>query len=136
LWHLLGRVEILLFVSHNRQKDGAETMEIRPQKCLPTINLNRVPAKYRCRKEDALRRLFSTPSSPEARAAIAARFKGVRKKAKLSQAQLGDLIGLCRQSVNKIESCHVWPHYTTWDRFCDFEAKHNQPQIVLPAHWS
>jgi DNA-binding XRE family transcriptional regulator len=136
LWHLSSWVAILSFVPHNRQKDGAETMESRSQKCSPTINLNRVPPKYRSRKEDAIRRLFSVKASPEAKAEIAARFKGLRKRTSLSQARLGEIIGICRQAVNEIENSHVWPHYTTLDKFSDFEEKHNQPQIDLPVHWS
>jgi len=114
-------------------------MEFWPQECSPTINLNRVTAKARSRKGDALRRLFSTPSSLEAKADIAARFKALRKKAILSQSDLGDLIGICRQSVSEIENCCVWPHYTTLDRFSDLEVNHEQARLVrlprLPKHW-
>jgi hypothetical protein len=35
----------------------------------------------------------------------------------MTQARLGDIIGICRQSVNEIENRHVYPHYTTIGRF-------------------
>lgn len=119
---------------------GAELETMEPWlKESPTINLNRVTAKGRSRRQDALRRLFSTPSSPEAKADIAARFKALRRKAMLSQADLGNLIGICRQSVSKIENCRVWPHYTTSDRFSDLEVSHEQARRVrlprFPKHW-
>jgi DNA-binding XRE family transcriptional regulator len=114
-------------------------MEFGPQECSPTINLNRVTAKGRSRKQDALRRLFSTPSSPEAKAEIAARFKALRREAILSQSDLGDLIGICRQSVSEIENCRVWSHYTTLNRFSDLEASHEQARLArlprFPKHW-
>jgi DNA-binding XRE family transcriptional regulator len=111
-------------------------MEFWKQMCSPTINLNSVTAKARSRKQDALRRLFSTPPSPEARADIAARFKALRRKAILSQSNLGDLIGICRQSVSEIENSHVWPHYTTLDRFSDLEVNHEQARLPrFPKHW-
>ena len=94
--------------------------------------LRRVPAKPRSRKEDALRRLFSVPPSPQAKAAIAERFRALRKKAFMSQSDLGDALGICRQSVNAIENCHVWPHFTTMERFFDLEAKHNQTRNDSP----
>ena len=115
-------------------------MEFWPQECSPTINLNRVTAKGRSRKQDALRRLFSTPCSPEAKADIAARFKTLRKKAILSQSHLGrPHWNLPRQSVCEIENCRVWPHYTTLDRFSDLEVNHEQARLVrlprFPKHW-
>jgi DNA-binding XRE family transcriptional regulator len=73
---------------------------------------------------------------PDDKFAVSERFKSLRRKAGLTQSDLGRLIGLCRQSVNEIENRRVMPHYTTWNLFCDFEAKHNQPQIELPVHWS
>ncbi len=110
-------------------------MEIRPQVFSTTRNLNRVPTIPRSRKKDALRRLFSTPSSPQAKASIARRFKALRKKALLTQSDLGDLIGLCRQSVNKIENRRVWPHYTTWDKFREVESNRNLHRVCFPVNW-
>ena len=101
-------------------------MGTRASTFLRTINPHRAPAKARSRKKDALRRLFSTPSSPEAKAAIAKRFRTLREKALLSQSDLGEALGICRQSVNAIENCRVWPHFTTMDRFSDLEAKNDQ----------
>jgi DNA-binding XRE family transcriptional regulator len=115
-----------------------ETMESKPEdRWSTTTNLNRVPfAKRRCRKEDALRRLFSDRPSPEAKAAIAKRFKALRRKARMTQAQLGDIIEICRQAVNEIENRRVYPHYTTIDRFSVLEARHEQAaRITLPLHW-
>jgi DNA-binding XRE family transcriptional regulator len=97
--------------------------------------LNRVPVIASSRKQDALRRLFSERPSPQAKAAIAKRFKRLRKKVLLTQAQLGIFIGLSRQSVSRIESCRAFPHFTTLNRFSEFESRHNQPRICLPRHW-
>jgi DNA-binding XRE family transcriptional regulator len=73
---------------------------------------------------------------PDDKFAVSERFKSLRRKIHLTQSDLGRFIGLCRQGVNEIENGHVSPHHTTWDRFCEFEARHNRPQIVLPVHWS
>jgi hypothetical protein len=66
-------------------------MESRPEECCSTTtSLNKVCfAKPRCRKEDALRRFFSDRPSLEAKAAIAKRFKALRRKARMTQAQTG-----------------------------------------------
>ena len=72
---------------------------------------------------------------PWERPEIAQRFKVLRRKALLTQKQLGEIIRICRQSICEIESGQVVPHSTTWDRFCDLETKHNQPRIVIPTHW-
>jgi len=94
--------------------------------------LSRVPAIPRSRKQDALRRLFTERPSPEAKAAIAKRFQTLREKGLLTQSDLGDALGICRQSVNAIENRHVWPHFTTLERFSDLEAKHNQTRNDSP----
>lgn len=100
-------------------------MESRSEECSTTTNLNRVRfVKPRCRRQDALRRFFSPRPSTEAKAAIAKRFKALRRKARMTQATLGHIIDICRQSVNEIENRRVYPHYTTIDRFSDLEAKH------------
>ena len=116
-------------------------MQIRPQEYSPTKSRNRFIVKSRSRKEDAQRRLFSIPCSPEAKADIAMHFKDLRRKVGLTQLDLGRDIGLCRQSVSEIENCRVWPHYTTLDRFCDLEAKcidleaiSIQCQMSFPEH--
>lgn len=87
----------------------------------------------RCRLEDALRRLFSDRPSPEAKAAIAKRFKALRRKARMTQANLGDIIGICRQAVNEIENRRVYPHYTTIARFSDLEAKHERKRRITAS---
>jgi DNA-binding XRE family transcriptional regulator len=110
-------------------------MQFRPQEYSPKKSRNRFMVKTRSRKEDALRRLFSIPCSPEAKADIAMHFKDLRRKVGLTQLDLGRNIGLCRQSVSEIENCRVWPHYTTLDRFCDLEAKCFQSQVRFPEHW-
>jgi len=73
---------------------------------------------------------------PDDKFAVSERFKSLRRKAHLKQSDLARLIGICRQSISEIERACVMPHPSTWDRFCDFEAKHNQPRIDLPVHWS
>jgi DNA-binding XRE family transcriptional regulator len=67
------------------------------------------------------------------RFAIAKRFKALRRKSVMSQDQLGRVIGICRQAVNRIENGHVTPHYTTFDRFCKLEAKHEKARAVTRA---
>jgi len=72
---------------------------------------------------------------PDHKFVVARRFKSLRRKAHLSQSVLGWLIDICRQSVNEIENRRVMPHQSTWDRFCDLEGKHKQPQMRLPTVW-
>ena len=66
---------------------------------------------------------------------IARRFKALRRKARLSQALLAELLNLCRQAVNEIENGHTMPHAATWSRFCELENRHAQPLIRMPSHW-
>ena len=66
---------------------------------------------------------------------IAKRFRSLRRKARVSQSLLGELIGICRQSVNEIERRRVMPHQSTWDSFCDLENRHAQPLIRMPSNW-
>ena len=72
----------------------------------------------------------------EQRAAIAKRFKWLRRKVPFTQSELGKYIGLCRTSVNRIERRRVTPRLSTWSRFLAFEAKHQQPAVRMPTHWS
>jgi DNA-binding XRE family transcriptional regulator len=53
----------------------------------------------------------------------------------MTQRVLADLVGVCRQSISEIENARVMPNHSTWKNFCDLETAHNQPEIVLPAHW-
>jgi DNA-binding XRE family transcriptional regulator len=75
-------------------------------------------------------------SRPDQKIAIARRFKALRRKALLSQSFLACIIGVCRQTVNKIEGRRVMPHRRTWDNFCNLETKHTQARTVhLTVHW-
>jgi len=75
-------------------------------------------------------------AKPQNRSAIAERFFAVRRKERLSQSQLGEYIGLCRQSVNEVEKCRVTPHDSTWNRFCGYEREARQPGIAhLPKNY-
>ena len=66
---------------------------------------------------------------------IAKRFKALRRKARISQSLLGELIDICRQSISEIENAHTMPHATTWSRFCELENRHKQPPIRMPSNW-
>jgi len=103
-------------------------MELRLQDCL-----SRVPSLPGRRKDDAIRRLFSPSPSPDAKAAIAKRFMALRRKSRMTQEQLGEIIGICRQSVNEIENRRVYPHYTTIDRFAALESRHEQARRITPS---
>ncbi len=72
---------------------------------------------------------------PWEKSETAERFRALRRKAVLSQSLLGEIIGVCRQSVSEIENAHVMPHPSTWDNFCALETKHNQPPISSTVHW-
>ena len=74
-------------------------------------------------------------SRPWERSEIAERFKALRRKAILSQSHLGRIIRISRQTISEIENVHVMPHPSTWNRFCELEARHNQPRMDLPEHW-
>jgi DNA-binding XRE family transcriptional regulator len=65
----------------------------------------------------------------------AERFKALRRKSLMTQRQLGQIIGICRQSVSEIESARVMPHSATWERFVALETKHNRPPITFPDRW-
>src|SRR5215831_16279609 len=47
---------------------------------------------------------------PWTRQEIASRFRALRRKALFTQSRLADLIGICRQAVNKIENARAMPH--------------------------
>jgi len=72
---------------------------------------------------------------PDHKFVVARRFKALRLKASISQSLLGEIIGICRQSVNEIENRRVMPHSSTWRKFWEFESRHNQPPMRLPVHW-
>jgi len=73
---------------------------------------------------------------PWTRQEIASRFRALRRKALFTQSRLADLIGICRQAVNKIENARAMPHPTTWYRFCQLETKHNRPRARFPERWT
>lgn len=73
---------------------------------------------------------------PDRKLVVARRFKALRRKALLTQLRLADLIEICRQSISEIENARVTLRQSTWDAFCDLEAKHDQHQMPLPVHWS
>jgi DNA-binding XRE family transcriptional regulator len=72
---------------------------------------------------------------PKYQSLIARRFMRLRRTALLTQSRLGELIRLCRQSVNEIENRRVTPYRGTWARFRELERKHQQRAIVFPRHW-
>ena len=71
---------------------------------------------------------------------IAERFRALRQKARITQKRLGDIIGVCRQSVNEIENNRVMPHCSTVERFKELEARHEQERrsevSLLHPFWS
>jgi hypothetical protein len=48
---------------------------------------------------------------------------------------LGNLIGLRRQQVSKVERCRVRLHPRSWEQFRELELTHRQPNINLPTRW-
>jgi DNA-binding XRE family transcriptional regulator len=63
---------------------------------------------------------------PDEKAEIVNRFKNLRKNSSMTQLQLAEIIGICRQAVSEIERRHVVPHLSTWNRFADLEARHEE----------
>lgn len=51
----------------------------------------------------------------------------------MSQATLGEIIGIYRQSVNEIENRRVYPYYTTIDRFADLEERHKSGRRITAS---
>jgi len=85
------------------------------------------------RRDDALRRFLCPKPSSQSKAAIAKRFKVLRRKARITQATLGHVIGISRQAVNEIENRRVYPHYTTIDRFSDLEKRHENGRHIAAS---
>jgi len=69
---------------------------------------------------------------PKDRTVIAKRFETFRANCRIpmTQAQLGEVIGISRQTVSNIESAQVLPNYITWDKFCELEARHAEARAV------
>lgn len=59
-------------------------------------------------------------AKPQNRSAIAERFIALRRRVGLSQSCLGKMMGICRQSVSKIENEHVLARDSTWHQFCEY----------------
>jgi DNA-binding XRE family transcriptional regulator len=74
-------------------------------------------------------------SRPWEKAETAKRFKALRRKSFMTQRKLGEILGICRQSISEIENAHVMPGPRTWERFVGLELKHNQPQLSFTVHW-
>jgi hypothetical protein len=73
---------------------------------------------------------------PEQRSEIATRFRELRRVACMTQSQLGEIIGLSRQSVSEIENCRVTLHLSSWKRFRTREAKQQQwPSLRDLREW-
>jgi DNA-binding XRE family transcriptional regulator len=72
---------------------------------------------------------------PWEKSETAERFKALRRKARIKQSHLAEIIGICRQSISEIENARVMPHPSTWNHFCELEARHNQPKIDLSGNW-
>ncbi len=68
-------------------------------------------------------------AKPQDRSAIADRFISVRRRMRLSQARLASYMGVCRQTVSKVENRRVLIHTTTWYRFCDYELRAHEFRI-------
>lgn len=64
------------------------------------------------------------------KAAIAKRFRALRTIGRMTQGQLASVLGLSRQAVNEIENRHVMLHYSTWDKFCTLEARHERARAL------
>jgi len=59
-------------------------------------------------------------AKPQNRSAIAERFIAERRRWGFSQFRMGEMIGICRQSVSKIENEHVLARDSTWYQFCEY----------------
>ena len=67
---------------------------------------------------------------PDDKAEIARRFRKLRRRSLLAQRDLAELIGICRPAVSDIERRQVMPHLSTWNRFADLEAHHEEARRV------
>ena len=69
-------------------------------------------------------------TKPERLDESAARFKAYRRKTHISQRELSEQIGVCRQTVSEIECGVVVPHESTWSRFSQLEGWLERPPIL------
>ena len=67
-----------------------------------------------------LRTKMAKEAKPQNKSAIAERFIAWRRRLGFSQSRLGKMIGICRQSVSKIENEHVLARDSTWHQFCEY----------------
>ena len=67
---------------------------------------------------------------PDDRGEIGGRFRKLRCLSHLTQRQLAELVGICRQSVSEIERHHVMLRRSTWNRFVDLETRHEEARRV------
>jgi DNA-binding XRE family transcriptional regulator len=72
---------------------------------------------------------------PWEKAEIAERYKRLRREARLMQRELGDLIGVDRKTVNRIENLRSMPDPRTWKRFAELEATKDEPQLGTSMDW-
>jgi DNA-binding XRE family transcriptional regulator len=77
-------------------------------------------------------------AKPPNRLAVAERFIALRRTVGLSQSDLGELVGVCRQTVSEIENSRVMPHDSTWQRFAEYESKGDEPanQHLQAGYWA
>ena len=68
---------------------------------------------------------------PKNKTEIARRFNKLRRPAFMTQLELGQLIGVCRQAVSDIENKKTLPHSSTWKRFAVLEAKHKEAGLTF-----
>ncbi len=75
-------------------------------------------------------------SRPDDKRTIARRFRALRRRALLSQADLANLVCVSRSTVNRIENQGARPHPTTWEVFNDLEDRHKAGwKYRLLVHW-
>jgi DNA-binding XRE family transcriptional regulator len=70
---------------------------------------------------------------PQCRPEIAKRFKAFRRKSGMTQERLGNIIGICRQTINEIENRRVYPRCSTIGRFVDLEKRHEEARRVTAS---
>ena len=73
---------------------------------------------------------------PSDKTVIAERFKSARAESDLTQSELAQIIGVCRQSVSRIENCRALANRSTWEKFCNPKSIPNEAEIGhLPEHY-
>jgi DNA-binding XRE family transcriptional regulator len=84
-----------------------------------------------------LRTKMAKEAKPQNKSAIAERFIAWRRRLGFSQSRLGKMIGICRQSVSKIENEHVLARDSTWHQFCEYAEIHQLSERMagLPENY-